>query len=209
MPFRVLIVDDHPVVRIGLRGLLEQAPDLQVVGEAANGVEAVAKALQLKPDVVLMDLRMPEMDGVEATRAIKAQAPEVAVLVLTTYDTDADILRAVEAGAQGYLLKDASPRELYEAIRAAARGETALAPRVATRLMSHLRQPQPKPLTEREREILTLVARGWSNKEIARHLHIGTATVKSHLLHIYEKLGVSDRTAAVTEALKRGWIFLE
>lgn len=206
---RLLIVDDHPVVRAGLVGMLAGWPEFVVVGEAVDGVEALQKCIELHPDVVLMDLRMPRMDGVTAIEHIRRQWPEVHVLVLTTYDTDADILRAIEAGATGYLLKDAPREELYRAIRAAARGETVLAPPVATKLMARMRHPGEERLSARELEILTLVAQGKSNKEIARHLHISQATVKSHLLNIYEKLGVSDRTAAVTESLKRGYIRLE
>ncbi|NPA89848.1 MAG: response regulator transcription factor [Chloroflexi bacterium] len=206
---RVLIVDDHPVVRAGLVGMLAAAPDVEVVGEAADGAEALEKCRALHPDVVLMDLRMPHMDGVTAIEHIRRQWPEVHVLVLTTYDTDADILRAIEAGATGYLLKDAPREELYRAIRATARGEAVLAPPVAAKLMDQVRHPGEERLSARELDILTLVAQGKSNKEIARHLHISQATVKSHLLHIYNKLGVSDRTAAVTEALKRGYIRLE
>jgi len=206
---RLLIVDDHPVVRTGLRGMLAGQPDFKVVGEAADGAEAVALTERLRPDVVLMDLRMPGMDGVTAIRHIKARQPEVQILVLTTYDTDADILRAIEAGATGYLLKDTGREELAHAIRATARGEAVLAPPVAAKLMQQIRAPGEERLSARELEILSLVAQGKSNKEIARHLHISQATVKTHLLHIYAKLGVSDRTAAVTEGMRRGYIRLE
>ncbi len=206
---RLLIVDDHPVVRAGLVGMLAAQPDFEIVGEAADGAEALVKCMELQPDVVLMDLRMPRMDGVTAIEHIRRQWPDIHVLVLTTYDTDADILRAIEAGATGYLLKDAPREELYRAIRAAARGQAVLAPPVAAKLMEQMRYPGEERISARELEILTLVAQGKSNKEIARHLHISQATVKSHLLNIYGKLGVSDRTAAVTEALKRGLIRLE
>ena len=206
---RLIIVDDHPVVRDGLRGMLTAEADFQVIGEAANGTEAVALAARSQPDVVLMDLRMPEMDGVAATEQIKAQHPDMHILVLTTYDTDADILRAIEAGATGYLLKDAPREELFRAVRATARGESVLAPAVAARLMGQMRRPAEEPLTAREIEVLGLVAKGASNKELARQLHISEATVKSHLIHIFDKLGVSDRTAAVTTALKRGIMRLE
>jgi DNA-binding NarL/FixJ family response regulator len=206
---RVIIADDHPVVRTGLRGMLAGHPDFQVVGEATTGAEAVALTMRLRPGVVLMDLRMPEKDGVAATTEIKERCPEANVLVLTTYDTDADILRAIEAGATGYLLKDAPREELFRAIRAAARGETVLAPRVATRLMGQVRAPAEEALSVREIEVLSLVARGSSNREVARQLHISEATVKSHLTHIFGKLGVSDRTAAVTTALKSGILRLE
>ncbi len=206
---RLLLVDDHPVVRTGLQGMLAGQPDFEVVGEAADGAEAVALVERLRPDVVLMDLRMPGMDGVAAIRHIKARQPEVQILVLTTYDTDADILRAIEAGATGYLLKDMGREELARAIRAAARGEAILAPPVAAKLMQQVRTPGEERLSARELEILHLVAQGKSNKEIARHLHISQATVKTHLLHIYEKLGVSDRTAAVAEGVRRGILRLE
>ncbi|NOX62693.1 MAG: response regulator transcription factor [Chloroflexi bacterium] len=205
---RLLIVDDHPVVRAGIRGMLAGQPDFEVAGEASNGEEAVALCNRLRPNVVLMDLRMPQTDGVSAIKRIRKQWPDVHVLVLTTYDSDADILRAVEAGATGYLLKDAPLDELHRAIRAAARGEAVLAPPIAAKLMQQMRSPGEERLSGRELEILMLVADGKSNKEIARHLHISQATVKSHLLNIYEKLGVSDRTAAVTETLRRGYIRL-
>jgi DNA-binding NarL/FixJ family response regulator len=187
-----------------LQGMLAGQPDLEVAGEATTGIEAVDLVEKLRPDVVLMDLRMPEMDGVTAISAIKALQPEVHVLVLTTYDTDADILPAIEAGATGYLLKDAPRDELFRAIRAAARGEAVLAPGVAARLMDRMRAPAEEALSAREIEVLSLVAQGESNKGIARQLHISEATVKTHLVHIYGKLGVADRTAAVTTALQRG-----
>ena len=201
---RLIIADDHPVVRTGLQGMLAGQTDLEVVGEATTGLEAVDMAIRLRPDVVLMDLRMPEMDGVTAISEIKTLRPKVHVLVLTTYDTDADILPAIEAGATGYLLKDAPRDELFRAIRAAARGEAVLAPGVAARLMDRMRAPAEEALTAREIEVLSLVAQGGSNKGIARQLHISEATVKTHLVHIYGKLGVADRTAAVTTALQRG-----
>ncbi len=206
---RLVIVDDHPVVRDGLRGMLESQPDFEVVGEASDGEEAVRITNKVKPEIVLMDLRMPEMDGVTALREIKASNPQVQVLVLTTYDSDADILPAIEAGASGYLLKDSSREELYTAIRATARGETVLAPAVAARLVGRMRAPAEEQLSSRELEVLQLVAEGDSNSEIASHLHISQATVKSHLIHIFGKLGVSDRTAAVTVALRRGILRLE
>jgi DNA-binding NarL/FixJ family response regulator len=201
---RLIIADDHPVVRTGLHGMLAGQPDLEVAGEATTGIEAVDLVEKLRPDVVLMDLRMPEMDGVTAISEIKALRPEVHVLVLTTYDTDADILPAIEAGATGYLLKDAPREDLFRAIRAAARGEAVLAPGVAARLMDRMRGPAEEALTAREIEVLSLVAQGGSNKGIAHQLHISEATVKTHLVHIYDKLGVADRTAAVTTALQRG-----
>jgi len=208
-PVRLLIVDDHPIVRAGFEGMLAGTPDLEVVGEAENGQEAVRLAERLQPDVVLMDLRMPMIDGVEATRRIKEENPRVNVLVLTTYDSDADILRAIEAGATGYLLKDTPREELFRAIRAAARGEPVLAPSVTARLMQRAQAPSQKSLSGREIEVLELVARGGSNKELARELHLSEATVKSHLIHIFDKLGVADRTAAVTVALEKGILRLQ
>jgi DNA-binding NarL/FixJ family response regulator len=201
---RVVLADDHVVVRAGLRAMLDGADDLDVVGEAANGAEAVALATRLCPDVVLMDLRMPELDGVAALTRIREQHPGVQVLVLTTYDTDADILRAVEAGATGYLLKDASRDDLLHALRQAAAGESVLAPQVASKLMTRVRAPRADALSAREIEVLGLVARGATNKEIARSLHLSEATVKTHLLHVFTKLGVDDRTEAVTVAAERG-----
>jgi DNA-binding NarL/FixJ family response regulator len=203
-PVTVLIVDDHPVVRQGLVGMVAAEPDLDVVGTAADGEQAVAQAAALNPQVVLMDLRLPRLDGVAATEQIKASHPGIYVLVLTTYDSDADIVRAVGAGASGYLLKDVALPTLTDAIRAASRGETVLAPPVAARLVSHLRSPAPETLTPRETEVLGCVARGGTNAEIARQLFIGEATVKTHLLRIFAKLQVDDRTHAVTVALERG-----
>jgi DNA-binding NarL/FixJ family response regulator len=204
-PITLLLVDDHPVVRVGLRGMLESEPDLTVVGEAASGEEALALVPVLRPNVVLMDLRMPGMDGVTATAQIIEAHPQVRVLVLTTYHTDSDILRAIEAGATGYLLKDTAIAALAEAVRAASRGETVLAPPVAARLVSRIRTPDPDhTLTSREVEVLALVSRGLTNAEIGRRLYIGEATVKTHLLRAFAKLGVNDRTAAVTAALARG-----
>ena len=205
----LVIADDHLVVRDGLRGMLESQPDFEVVGEASNGEEVVQLVSSLKPEVVLMDLRMPVMDGVTAIRQIKDSQPGVQMLVLTTYDSDADILPAIEAGATGYLLKDISREELYSAVRATARGESVLAPGVAARLVGRMRAPAEEQLSSRELEVLQLVAEGDSNSEIASRLHISQATVKSHLIHIFGKLGVSDRTAAVTVALQRGIMRLE
>jgi DNA-binding NarL/FixJ family response regulator len=208
-PIRILIADDHPVVRTGLEGMLANQPEFQVVGEAINGRQAVDLAERLHPNVVLMDLRMPELDGVAATREIRRRQPTVQVLVLTTYDTDADILPAIEAGATGYLLKDAPRQDLYRAIHAAARGESFLAPAVAAKLMDRMRAPAEETLSAREIQVLTLISQGASNKEIGRQLHISEATVKSHLIHIFQKLGVSDRTQAVTVAVQRGIVRLE
>jgi DNA-binding NarL/FixJ family response regulator len=208
-PVRLLIADDHPIVRAGFEGMLAGRADLEVVGEAENGEEAVRLAERLIPDVVLMDLRMPVTDGVEATSRIKKGIPRVNVLVLTTYDSDADILRAIEAGATGYLLKDTPREELFRAISAAARGEPVLAPSVTARLMQRAQTPSTMALSGREIEVLELVARGGSNKELARELHLSEATVKSHLIHIFEKLGVTDRTAAVTVAIEKGILRLQ
>jgi DNA-binding NarL/FixJ family response regulator len=201
---RVVIADDHPVVRGGLRGMFAAQPDLEVVGEAENGIEAVELAERRRPDVVLMDLRMPRMDGVAATERIRARLPETRVVVLTTYDSDSDILRAVEAGATGYLLKDAPEEDLYGAVRAAAEGKPLLAPSVAALLMERTRRPLGENLSGREIEVLRLVAKGLSNREVASELWISEATVKSHLIRIFGKLGVDDRTAAVTAAFERG-----
>ncbi len=211
-PVRVLVVDDHPVVRSGLVGMLTAEPDLVVVGEAGDGEQAISLASALAPDVVLMDLRMPVLDGVGATSAIlgagngargsQAGTPP-RVVVLTTYETDTDILRAVEAGATGYLLKDTPREELVAGVRAAARGQTVLAPRVATRLVTSVRGER---LTDREVEVLRLVARGRSNAAVGRELSIAEATVKTHLLRVFAKLGVDDRTAAVTVAIERGYL---
>ncbi|AGZ44960.1 response regulator [Actinoplanes friuliensis] len=203
---RLILVDDHPVVRHGLRGMLEAEPDLAVVGEASSGPEGVAVAAELRPDIVLMDLRMPGGDGVEATARILATVPGVRVLVLTTYETDRDILRAIEAGAGGYLLKDASPAELADAVRAAARGETVLSPSVASTLVRQVRSPAPPALSARETEVLRLVGQGLTNADIGRALFITEATVKTHLLRAFTKLDVADRTAAVTRAMGLGLI---
>jgi DNA-binding NarL/FixJ family response regulator len=205
---RLLVVDDHPVVRAGMVAMLGEESDFEVVGEAANGAEALGLVPRLRPDVVLMDLRMPVMDGAEATARISAEPDAPQVLVLTTYDTDADIIRAVEAGARGYLLKDAPTGVLADAIRRAARGETVLAPPVAARLADRLRAPARPELTARELEVLALVARGLSNADIGRELFIGEATVKTHLIRAFAKLGVADRTAAVTAAYASGLLEL-
>ena len=203
---RILIVDDHFVVREGLKGILASQPDFLVVGEAADGQRGVALAVERQPDVALMDLRMPGMDGVSAIREMKRRGLATRVLVLTTYDSDADILPAIEAGATGYLLKDAPREDLFRGVRAAARGESYLAPSVAARIMRRVSGPAREPLSAREIEVLEQVARGLNNREIARNLHISQATVKTHLVHIYDKLEVSDRTSAVMAALERGII---
>jgi DNA-binding NarL/FixJ family response regulator len=203
-----VIADDHPVVRDGLRGMLESQADFEVVGEACDGEAAILRAVEMQPDLILMDLRMPILDGVSAIREIKKRLPAMQVLVLTTYDSDADILPAIEAGATGYMLKDCTREELFHAVRAARAGEPVFAPAVAKRLIGKMRLPAEEKLSSRELEVLQLVAGGASNSEIAAHLHISQATVKSHLIHIFGKLGVSDRTAAVTVALQRRLIRL-
>jgi NarL family two-component system response regulator YdfI len=206
-PLRILVADDHLVVREGLRAILETAPDLTLVGEAADGAEAVRLAGELSPDVVLMDLRMPGVDGIEAIRQIKARYPAVEIVILTTYDDDATIVRGLRAGARGYLLKDAGRRVLFEAIRAAARGESLLPPAVVEKVVAHLEEPRPVEaggLSEREREVLELLATGAANKEIAARLHIAERTVKAHVTGIFNKLGVNSRAEAVAVALRSG-----
>ena len=203
-PIRLLIVDDHMVVRAGLRDILSSQPDFEVIAEATNGVEAVALADRLNPNVILTDLAMPQMDGTTAIGKIKAKHQDIQILVLTTYDSDSDVLPAIEAGAIGYLLKDSGREELYAAIRAAAEGKPLLTSSVASRLMERMRGPAIEALSPREIDVLKLVARGANNQEIANQLYITQATVKSHLIRIYGKLNVSDRTAAVTKALEQG-----
>ncbi|WP_029212938.1 MULTISPECIES: response regulator [Arsenicicoccus] len=204
MTVRVLVVDDHPVVRAGLRALLAVDARVDVVGEAASGEEALVVARARRPDVVLMDLQLGAgLDGVAATRALRADPDGPRVLILTTYDTDADIVRAVEAGAAGYLLKDTPPATLVAAVERAARGETVLAPRAAEVLVGHMRDPRPA-LSDREAQVLARVAAGHSNREIARELLISEATVKTHLVHVFDKLGVDSRTAAVAVAREQG-----
>ncbi|MEV6790641.1 response regulator transcription factor [Streptomyces sp. NPDC051320] len=202
----LLIIDDHPVVRDGLRGMFAEAPGFEVLGEAADGGQGVELAEQLDPDVVLMDLRMPGGGGVAAIAELVRRGARARVLVLTTYDTDSDTLPAIEAGATGYLLKDAPRDELFTAVRAAAAGRTVLSPAVASRLVSRVRTPRPAghdALSTREREVLLLVSKGTSNRDIARELFISEATVKTHLTHIYGKLDVKDRAAAVAVAYDR------
>ena len=206
---RVAVVDDHPVVRAGLAALLASADDIEVVGQAPDGEAAVALAAAARPDVVLMDLRMPGLDGVGATARIREASPDVRVLVLTTYETDASILTAIEAGASGYLLKAAPEEEILAGVRAVARGDVALAPALAARLVRQVARPAapaaPAPtLSPRETQVLALVAAGRTNARIALELHVTPATVKTHLLHVFEKLGVGDRTRAVTLAMELG-----
>ncbi len=203
-PIRLMIVDDHPVVRDGLTGMFAGEDGFEVVAEAANGADAVRRAGALAPDVILMDLRMPELDGVSAITELTRRGVPSRVLVLTTYDSDSDVLPAIEAGATGYLLKDAPRSELLRAVRAAAAGHSVLSPSVASRLLTQVRTPAEGSLSERELEILTLVAGGATNRDAARALLISEATVKTHLLHIYAKLSVSDRAAAVAEGFNRG-----
>ncbi|MEU8340549.1 response regulator transcription factor [Spirillospora sp. NPDC048832] len=199
---RVIVVDDHTVMRAGVVALLAAEPTIEIVGEAGDGREAVALAERLRPDVALLDLRMPVLDGVAATAGIIRSGTRV--LVLTTYDTDTEIERAIEAGAIGYLLKDTTREQLVDAIRAAARGETVLAPRVAEKLVARMRRPEPAALTAREIDVLRAVADGLSNAEIGRRLVIAEATVKTHLLRVFAKLDVGDRTRAVVVAMERG-----
>ena len=208
-PICVLITDDHAIVRAGLRALLTESDGIRVVGEAATGEEAIARCTPPAPvpDVVLMDLRLgPGLSGVETTRRLLTLRPVPRVLVVTNHDTDADILAAIEAGASGYLLKDTPPAELIAAVHAAAAGESALSPMVATRLMSRMRAPADAVLTAREIDVLVEVAAGHSNREIARRLLLSEMTVKSHLVHIFSKLGVRSRTAAVDRARRDGLI---
>lgn len=200
---RILVADDHPIVRGGIVALLQSADDIEVVGEASTGLEAVDLALREKPDLVLMDLRMPGIDGDEATARVLAAQPGIRVVVLTTYETDASILTAIEAGASGYLLKAAPQEEILAGIRSVARGEVALAPSIAAMLVNRVKRPAIT-LSARETEVLALVAQGHSNPTIAKQLFLSEATVKTHLLHAFEKLEVSDRTRAVTKAMELG-----
>ncbi|QFU90973.1 response regulator transcription factor [Amycolatopsis sp. YIM 10] len=203
MTVRIVVADDHPAMRAGVVALLASASELEIVGEAADGQEALDLVARLRPDVAVLDLRMPVLDGVALTTRIVAEHPTTRVLILTTYDTDREIERAVDAGALGYLLKDAGRDQLTSAVRAAARGETVLAPSVAARLVARIRAPAPVTLTPREVDVLQAVADGLSNPDIGARLFITEATVKTHLLRIFAKLDVNDRTAAVVAALRR------
>jgi DNA-binding NarL/FixJ family response regulator len=206
LPIRILIVDDHPVVRDGIKGLFSGDPDFEVVAEAVDGQDAIARTETFRPDVVLMDLHMPGVDGIEATKHIVEHDLGAHVLVVTTYDTESDVVPAIEAGATGYVLKDTPRDELRRAVRAAAAGESVLSPQVARQLLGQVREPSRDTLSDRELEILSLVASGATNKAIARELFISEATVKTHLLHTFEKLGVHHRAAAVAAAYDRGLI---
>ena len=205
---RLLVVDDHPVVRDGIVGMVASDPDMEVVGEASDGAEAVRLARALAPDVVLMDLRMRGMDGVAAIRELTRLGLPARVVVLTTFDGDSDVLPAIEAGATGYLLKDAPREDLLRAIRAAAVGDAVLAPSVASRLVGRVRTPEANLLSPRELEVLALVADGATNRVAGERLHLSEGTVKTHLLSIYAKLGVGDRAAAVAEGFRRGLLDL-
>ncbi|WP_322972924.1 response regulator transcription factor [Microcella humidisoli] len=201
---RVLVADDHAVVRAGIVALLAGEHGIEVIGEAADGEQAVQLALALRPDVVVMDVRMPGLTGDAATARIRERTDDVRVLVLTTYESDASILSAIEAGASGYLVKAAPAEELIAGVRSVAAGEVALSPAIAAQLVARVREPAPPVLTPRETEVLRLVAEGLSNREIGARLFVGEATVKTHLLRAFEKLGVNDRTRAVTLAMERG-----
>jgi DNA-binding NarL/FixJ family response regulator len=210
---RILIVDDHPVVREGIGSMLKKEPDFKMVGEASNGLEAIEKARELLPDVVLMDLRMPEMDGVEAISRIKAEKPEVKFIILTTYSDDEYIFKGIAAGARAYLLKDAPRDELFKAIRMVSRGESLIQPVIASRVLDKLAElsrktPAGETLSDREIEVLRLMSGGESNKDIADQLSITQSTVKTHITSIFQKLNVTTRTEAVTNALKKGIIQL-
>jgi DNA-binding NarL/FixJ family response regulator len=208
---KILITDDHPVVREGLNAMLSREVDFKVVGEAKDGAEAVSKVKELKPDVVLMDLRMPEMDGVEAMRQIRSTDTDVKFIILTTYSDDDYIFSGIEAGARAYLLKDAPRDELFKAIRAVHKGESLIQPVVASKLLDRFSQlsrrtPSGEELSERELEVLCLMAKGAANKEISAELKIAQSTVKTHITNIFQKMGVNDRTEAVTQAIKKGLI---
>jgi DNA-binding NarL/FixJ family response regulator len=211
-PIKILIADDHPVVREGLISMIKREPDFKVVGEAANGIEAVNKTKELKPDIVLMDLRMPELDGVEAIRQISATVPSTRFIILTTYSDDEFIFKGIEVGARAYLLKDAPREDLFKAIRAVYRGESLIQPVVASKVLdrfAELSRQAHAPaeiLSEREIEVLALMAKGDANKEIAAQLHITDSTVKTHISSIFQKLNAKDRTEAVMQAIKRGII---
>jgi NarL family two-component system response regulator LiaR len=211
---RILIVDDHTIVRKGIRALLGEIPDIEVVGEAADGQEAIVQADRLRPDVILMDLAMPRMDGIEATRQIKARQPESRILVMTSFATDEKVLPAIKAGARGYLLKESAPEDLVQGIRQMQRGESSLHPVIARKVLQEIsdtsdRPPTPEPLTEREVEVLLLVAQGLSNQEIAEKLNITAATVRTHVSNIMGKLYLANRVQAALYALREGLVSLD
>jgi NarL family two-component system response regulator LiaR len=210
---RVLIVDDHTIVRKGIRALLTEIAGIDVVGEAADGQEAVVQANRLRPDVILMDLAMPKMDGIEATREIKASQPDSRILVMTSFATDEKVLPAIKAGALGYLLKESAPEDLVQAIHQIHRGESSLHPTIARKVLEEIahpsdRPPTPDPLTKREVEVLVLVAQGLSNQDIAKRLHISDATVRSHVSNIMSKLHLASRIQAALYALREGLVSL-
>jgi NarL family two-component system response regulator LiaR len=213
----ILLAENHVVVRESIRQFLEREANFEVVGEAGDGEEAVRMVSQLKPDVIVMDISMPKLNGIEATKQIKALQPSAVVLILTAYDYEQYIFPLLEAGAAGYLLKDVSSRELISAIQTVYRGEAVLHPAIARKVMERLRQPKVEPtgerasdlLTERETSILKMAAKGMSNSDIAQELHLSVRTIESHLGNIFNKLGVGSRTEAVIQAMKRGWFTLE
>lgn len=207
MAIRILIADDHAVVRQGLRLFLSLEPDIEIVGEASDGKQALAMAHQLHPDIVLMDLLMPEMDGLQATAAVRRELPDTEVIALTSVLEDSSVVQAVRAGAIGYLLKDTEADDLVRAIKAAAEGQVQLSPKAAARLLREVRAPEsPETLTERETDVLRLLALGKANKEIAYELHIGEKTVKTHVSNILSKLGVASRTQAALHAVRIGLV---
>jgi len=213
MTIRILIADDHLIIRQGIRLILETADEFELVGEAQDGAEALRLCAELHPDVVLMDLRMPGMDGLTAIERLHASMPEIAVVILTTFNEDDLMLRGLQAGAKGYLLKDTSRDALFNAIKAAARGDLLLSPDILQHLLKRVEMPVLPPsvtggLTEREQEVLQAVARGERSKEIAYRLGISERTVKAHLASIYSKLGVDSRAAAIAAAAQKGWLLI-